>query len=878
VSQSRYAASNLANYRGADLYLSVHTNAISGDCYSNCGTGIEAFWSSNNSSSGSQRIAQLCVDNCISMVRNYYDSSFACRWGCKAQDKNYAETRRATMPSVLFEFGFHDNCAKDAKYLGDNFFRTVGMYGLAKAVYDYYGITPKWGPFSAEYISDTIPATVRPGETKQVSITFKNHGLCWQTAEGFKLVDVNSGATKALPGEIMPGETCTFTFNMTFPSTAGTHTVKWRMRRDEDGVGLFGDTLTKNVKVINPEKDSQCTANNIPASIKVGETRNVTLTFKNTGTKPWIKADGFRLGWGSDESDPFTTTGRVQLPGDIAPGQSVTFTIPMTFNKVGTFTTDWQMLHENVEWFGDVASTTVNVHPPMDNAQIISSTIPSSVRVGETRNVTFTIKNTGDTTWTWASGYHLCFGSDGTDPFCSSWGELGQEVSVAPGQTTEITVAMNFTKMGTFTTDWQMIHGDSRFGNTHSKSVTVTTDKVNGAEIISSTIPSTATLGETRNVTFTVKNTGTTTWSWDGGYHLCFGADQSDPFATRWGELGNGVMLAPGQTATITVSMTFGQAGTFTTDWQMTQDGVGRFGNVHSKSVTVSAPSATDNAEITGHTIPSTATVGETKDVTFTIKNTGTSSWTWAEDYHLCFGNDGTDPFCSSWGDFGQEVTVAPGQTATITVRMTFDKAGTFTSDWQMIHGGTRFGNSVSKSVTVTAPSGNNAEILSNTIPSSVNVGETRNVTFTVKNTGTTTWSWEAGYHLYFGEDAYDPFASAWGELGDGVTVAPGATATITVPMTFSSPGTYTTDWQMIQDGKGRFGNTVSKSVTVNGGVGTYYVDANSGNDSNNGLSPSTAWKTLKKASDNAANGGTNLASGSYVIVKGGTYTANERG
>ncbi|MBP5094175.1 MAG: N-acetylmuramoyl-L-alanine amidase, partial [Abditibacteriota bacterium] len=184
VSQSRYAASNLANYRGADLYLSVHTNAISGDCYSNCGTGIEAFWSSNNSSSGSQRIAQLCVDNCISMVRNYYDSSFACRWGCKAQDKNYAETRRATMPSVLFEFGFHDNCAKDAKYLGDNFFRTVGMYGLAKAVYDYYGITPKWGPFSAEYISDTIPTTVRPGETKQVSITFKNHGLCWQTAEG----------------------------------------------------------------------------------------------------------------------------------------------------------------------------------------------------------------------------------------------------------------------------------------------------------------------------------------------------------------------------------------------------------------------------------------------------------------------------------------------------------------------------------------------------------------------------------------------------------------------------------------------------------------------------------------------------------------------
>ncbi|MBP5719304.1 MAG: N-acetylmuramoyl-L-alanine amidase, partial [Abditibacteriota bacterium] len=180
-SKSKYVASNLANYRGADLYISIHTNALSGDCYSNCGTGIETFYSSNNSASGSQRFAQLCLDNCISMVRTYYDSKWACRRSCKAVDANYAETKRATMPSTLFEFGFHDNCAKDAQYLADNFFRTVGMYGLAQAVFQYYGISPKWGPYSAEYISDTIPSQMAPGETKQVSITFKNHGFCWQS-------------------------------------------------------------------------------------------------------------------------------------------------------------------------------------------------------------------------------------------------------------------------------------------------------------------------------------------------------------------------------------------------------------------------------------------------------------------------------------------------------------------------------------------------------------------------------------------------------------------------------------------------------------------------------------------------------------------------
>ncbi|MBP5738947.1 MAG: N-acetylmuramoyl-L-alanine amidase, partial [Abditibacteriota bacterium] len=211
MSNSRYAASNLANYRGADMYLSIHTNALGGDCYSNCGTGLEAFWSSNNSSSGSQRIAQLALDNCLSMIRNNYDSSFACRRGCQAIDANYAETRRATMPSTLFEFAFHDNCAKDAQYLADNFFRTLGMWGVAQAVYQYYGITPRWGAYSAEYVGNSIPDQVAPGETRSVTVTFKNHGLCWQGGRGFKLGspgdnDPFAAARQALPAEIMPGQ------------------------------------------------------------------------------------------------------------------------------------------------------------------------------------------------------------------------------------------------------------------------------------------------------------------------------------------------------------------------------------------------------------------------------------------------------------------------------------------------------------------------------------------------------------------------------------------------------------------------------------------------------------------------------------------------
>ncbi len=257
VDYNRYTSCNLANYRGVDMYLSIHTNAYQGDCYSSCGTGIEGYWSSNHDSANSQRIAQAVLTNCNSMIRTYYDSSFACRNGCSAKDSKYSETYIPTMPSTLFEFAFHDNCIKDAKYLGDNFFRTVGMYGVAKGVFEYYGISPKWGPYSAEYVSDTIPDTVLMGETRQVSVTFKNHGLCWQSERDFKLGAVGdsdpfAASRQALTKEVMPGDTITFTFNMTF-NTPGVYTTDWQMLRENDT--WFGETLTKTVTVVGGDDD-----------------------------------------------------------------------------------------------------------------------------------------------------------------------------------------------------------------------------------------------------------------------------------------------------------------------------------------------------------------------------------------------------------------------------------------------------------------------------------------------------------------------------------------------------------------------------------------------------------------------------------------------
>ncbi|MBP5718837.1 MAG: N-acetylmuramoyl-L-alanine amidase, partial [Abditibacteriota bacterium] len=806
VSQSRYAASNLANYRGADLYLSIHTNALSGDCYSNCGTGLEAFWSSNHSSSGSQRLAQLCLDNCITFVRDYYDSSFYCRRNCAAVDAGYAETRVATMPSTLFEFAFHDNCAKDAKYLGDNFFRTVGMYAVAKGVYDYYGITPKYGPYSAEYISDTIPSNVSPGETRQVSVTFKNHGFCWQSSRDFKLGVVagnslGAAARQTLPAETMPGSTVTFTFNMTFPSAAGTYNTQWQMMREN--VGWFGDVVNKTVVVGTPEYGAQAVSNTIPSTVGLGGTRSVSVTMKNTGSKTWTVGSGIRLASVGDD-DPFAAK-RHDITSNVAPGANYTFTFDMNFPTGGTFTTDWQMIRENVGGFGDIVTKNVTVSDSsVYNAQCTANTIPTSVTAGSSQSVSVTMKNTGNTTWVKGSGVRLSATND-YSPFAGKRYDI--DSNVAPGSGYTFTFTMNFPTAGTYTTGWQMIRENvDRFGDVTSKTVTVN-DAAYNAQCTGNTIPGTGAVGETRSVSVTMKNTGNATWVKGSGIRLSATNDYS-PFAAKRYDITSDV--APGASYTFTFNMTFSEAGTYTTGWQMIRENVERFGGVLNKNVTVTAPPA-NLARYVSDTIPSTVVVGETRTVSITMKNVGTSTWTSGDNYKLG-AIDNTDPF-SSAGRRYLSADVAPGQTVTFTVNMTFSEVGTFTTDWQMLQEGVGwFGDVLAKNVTVVAQN-YNAQCTGNTIPSSVTEGASQSVSITMKNTGNVTWVPGSGVRLAATDDN-SPFAAKRYDINKNV--APGESYTFTFTMNFSAAGTYTTGWQMIRENVEQFGGVLNKTVTVN--------------------------------------------------------------
>jgi Ig-like domain from next to BRCA1 gene len=97
-----------------------------------------------------------------------------------------------------------------------------------------------------------------------------------------------------------------------------------------------------------------------PARMEPRATAQATLVLRNTGSTTWTEAAGYRLGSQDPQDNTTWGTNRVTLPVGVDPNQTATvkFTVsaPPT---VGQYGFSWQMVHENVTWFG---TRTPSVH------------------------------------------------------------------------------------------------------------------------------------------------------------------------------------------------------------------------------------------------------------------------------------------------------------------------------------------------------------------------------------------------------------------------------------------------------------------------------------------------------------------------------------
>lgn len=241
-----------ADYMGADIYIAHHTNAGGGGTANGTETFRDTEMQYPAHEANSLTLATQIQNSVIDTIRSTYDgeSAWANR-GVKDSAGGFGEIRIPNRPAVLIELAFHDNCSRDASYLTDDFFRSVSEWAVYKGVCGYFGVSPTWDKYSCEYVSDTIPTTMVPGQSYNVSVTLRNRGVCWLNARNFRLGAVNDnnpfGAfTRVnLSGTIRPGSTYTFNFTLTAPAQGGTFTAAWRMVRE--GYAWFGPTISKSV-------------------------------------------------------------------------------------------------------------------------------------------------------------------------------------------------------------------------------------------------------------------------------------------------------------------------------------------------------------------------------------------------------------------------------------------------------------------------------------------------------------------------------------------------------------------------------------------------------------------------------------------------------
>lgn len=127
-----------AEWRGADAFVSLHTNAGGG-------AGTSSFIYSGGATPGSSTLQSRIHTQIISDLRSEWSATWTDRG---QQSANFGEVRLlSTMPGVLLELAFHDTAGSfDHRSLHDPDFRYLGARAIARGIMRYFAPTAPFVP------------------------------------------------------------------------------------------------------------------------------------------------------------------------------------------------------------------------------------------------------------------------------------------------------------------------------------------------------------------------------------------------------------------------------------------------------------------------------------------------------------------------------------------------------------------------------------------------------------------------------------------------------------------------------------------------------------------------------------------------------------
>ncbi|WAT15827.1 RHS repeat domain-containing protein [Xanthomonas fragariae] len=145
-------------------------------------------------------------------------------------------------------------------------------------------------------------------------------------------------------------------------------------------VGAAHDTIagSGNLRVPAIDRSSAFVGQSVPATMTAGQPYPVEVTFRNTGNVTWRRSSNYRLGAFNQSNNGTWGTGRVELPDDVPPGQSVRIAFTAVPQVSGALNFQWKLLQEGVTWFGEASSNQVVTVQAVNQPPSVSLTEPAN--------------------------------------------------------------------------------------------------------------------------------------------------------------------------------------------------------------------------------------------------------------------------------------------------------------------------------------------------------------------------------------------------------------------------------------------------------------------------------------------------------------------
>jgi hypothetical protein len=354
---------------------------------------------------------------------------------------NAGANNQSIQSLVLFRWSGSCNAwrIEDKDGVRQDFFQTINNVYRAKAV---SGIIPvPVRQYRAAFLSDTMPAAMPADGEVQISMVLRNDsnfiwrgegrpnpvrfGYRWFNAAGAE-VPARAGLRALLPRDVLPGQQVTLGgARVVAPPNPGQLTV--RLDLVEEGVTWFSDagspprnkpvTVQPNGGPVMPDYAYTVTTANIPGAFPRAASTNASLTFRNDGNKKWLAtgAHPVTLGfhWFLANTNQETLVAqlvRVNLPHDVATGESVALTIPVLAPfSPGAYNLMFDLVEEGVTEFRNAGAQPfvrpVTVVAPPYVVTWTSATVPAAWNPSQVRTLTIDLRNDGSKLWP-AGGAH----------------------------------------------------------------------------------------------------------------------------------------------------------------------------------------------------------------------------------------------------------------------------------------------------------------------------------------------------------------------------------------------------------------------------------------------------------------------------------------